>query len=148
MALTASRPFIIPDAELENLRTTFLREYVFHSSSPIFNSPYGAGYWMFGVSYFPNKGWLVFEFDDTVNYRSDEATKLHDAAEKYAKHALDENRPLVGLPKNYYFIGEEVGRKIFENGVQKWGRNWLEKKDLGDIDNLIQWTLLGEIRYG
>lgn len=112
-------------------------ESYFGSDGHIFNRPYGAGYWLQGVEYHPQRGWLAFEFDDD----DPQETNHKEAVNAWRKGA-------EVLPKGYFALTCDVVEQVLKNAIRRYGEQWLEGSvDLPSMEEALQWTLLREIRY-
>lgn len=127
-----------PDEQLAAEAEEFYRNYFLDQSSPIFQRPHCAGYWLYGVEFSPNVGWLGYEFDEsTFDNRDDEQHAVAIAAWKQARE----------LPEHYFRLDFECAKKAFNIGVRKWGQGWYEDMDLPRLDIVLQYTLFWEERY-
>jgi hypothetical protein len=131
-----AKRWIPSNTSVENDRKEWLK-FVLDEFTQIFNNPHCAGYWLYGVKFEQQLGWLAYECGDDPVY-----IDHSDAVALWLKGAA--------LPDRYFRLDIEFANKSFDNGTARWGRNWKNRSDgdLGDIDNLVQWTLLGEIHYG
>jgi hypothetical protein len=143
--MTAEKPFIVSTEENDRLREKFVKAYFQDKGGKIFNTPYGCGYWCYGCEFitgkgWDGKGWLGYEFDEQT-----ERPIPMDHSEAIAK--AEEGEP---LPPKYILMSPEFAAKAYDAGCDKWGLGWTDSRDfdLGDVDALIQWVGLGEIRYG
>ena len=134
-----TKPWLMTPEELERERRQFAKDY-FGVDGHIFNSPHGAGYWLYGVTYHSKRGWLAFEFyDSEVDPHED---GVHKAAVKAWKNGEQ-------LPERYFALTTDVVEQVFKNAIRRYGEEWLESNiDLPSTENALQWTILREIRYG
>lgn len=106
-----------------------------------------AGYWMRGIEYDEELGWLVYEQGDDA-LPSDKLQQEAIGAWKDPTSRSTISSPGEGLPDHFFRIDAETARAAFIVGVKKWGLNWYEEADANSYDVVIQLALLGEIRYG
>jgi hypothetical protein len=135
---TETESWLKTDEQLGLDAEEFWRDRFLDPSGQIFQRPHGAGYWLYGVEFSPNIGWLGFEFDEATFDPRDE--KRHAGAIE----AWNAGRE---LPAHYFRLDFECAKKAFNVGMRKWGQDWLEDADLPRIDLVLQWTLFGEERY-
>ncbi len=155
MAETKESPFLLSKESLKNERAEFVKDRVMSRDGAMFSQPYGAGYWLYGLEYITHGiGWLAFEFDETTDYQNPErhvpACEILKAWIIARTAAIAMQAPIVPikLPPKYFLIDQAVGEKMFDVAVQRWGEVGLADMDLPRVDVLLQWVLLGEIRYG
>ena len=101
----------------------------------IFGRQY-AGYWLRGVERDDERGWLCLEYDE----RGREPP--------YRIEALAAWRAGEKLPPGWYRLDRAAALRAWEEGVKRWGVDWYRQTDAGREDEVIQLSLLGEIRYG
>jgi hypothetical protein len=119
-------------AEPLNSWIEFLTKY-----NDIFGRDY-VGYWLFGVARDKKLGWLAYEFiDDEASYMSKNYDEVIAAWKRGEK-----------LPEKYFVLNEETARRAYVEGIKRKGVEWYEQGDANDYDVVLQWTLLGEVRYG
>lgn len=139
--MTAEAPWIIDKQTWEKSLADWTAE-VTAVDAEVFQRPWCAGYWLYGVEWDIDRGWLAYEFDEST----------FDPNTHNFNKALAAWRAGRELPKGYFRLDKAFARRAFEFGCRRWGWAWHERHgvdlDGGDIDCLIQWTLLGEIRYG
>lgn len=136
--MTTKTAWLLSKAELDLERREFARCY-FDIGGSIFGRPHGAGYWLYGVEYTKKRGWLAFEFDEQT-FDPDDTLQHADALLAWRK-----GEP---LPPNYFALTPKVVAAVFDNGLRKWGEDWIDEIDLSSTDEALQWTILGEQRYG
>lgn len=129
--------WLMTDEERKEAISLVVRDY-FETGS-FLTTPHGSGYWLYGVSYNENVGWLVNELDDGI------AMEDKDISDNEAIASWVNGSP---LPEGYYSLTFDVARSVVENALKMWGEQWLDTHDLQTLDEAIQFTLLGEIRYG
>jgi hypothetical protein len=112
----------------------------FGKDGEIFNAPYGAGYWLCGVEYDEENGWLAYEFDEQAESPREMDHEL--AIAVWRRQFTDR------LPDRYYRIDKDAISTTFNHILARWGQEGLKDLDLPRADEAIQWTLLGEHRYG
>lgn len=135
---TKTKSWFLTEEELAGHRRDFANDY-FDEGGGIFNRPFGAGYWLYGVAYHSKRGWLAFEFDEETFDSDDE--KQHAAALRAWRKGEE-------LPEHYFGLTPEVVAQVFANGLRKWGEDWIEEIDLPSAEEALQGTILGEQRYG
>jgi hypothetical protein len=128
------------DEEVQQAKLEFVRDLIAKDTF-IFERPGCAGYWLYGVEYRDDVGWLAYEFghDESIDY----VAMDHSAATERFKAGLS-------VPEHYWVLNQAFAEDAFVIGCRKWGVDWRDTPpgvDYGDIDNLIQWTLFKEIRY-
>lgn len=133
-----TKSWLMTPEELEKERQSFASCY-FDEDGQIFQLRHGAGYWLYGVEYHKKRGWLAFEFDENVFDPMN--TKQHVAAIRAWKKG-------EALPPHYFALTPEVVAKVFDNGLRKWGEDWIDEIDLPSAEEALQGTILGELRYG
>ena len=108
--------------------------------STIFGRPYYAGYWARGAEHDPELGWLVWE-DDEQHGRGREPER---------EAALRAWRAGEPLPARWYRLDRATALRMWEEGTKQWGIGWYDspEHDGAREDELLQLTLLGEVRYG
>ena len=117
----------------------------------IFGSGY-VGYWLRRVnkSGDPTLGQLVWEFEDDSRTKDlgfidqldeDVENELHVAAGL----AWKDRQP---LPPHYFVLNLDAAKKMWVEGVKKFGLDWYENGDANTYDYVIQMALLGECKYG
>lgn len=96
-----------------------------------------AGYWLCGVAYEENLGWLVYEEAD-------------DKAVGEARCEIVKKLWLAGepLPERWFRLDRAAALRAWEEGVKRWGIDWYEETDAQREDVVVQLALLGEVRYG
>lgn len=104
----------------------------------IFGRPHHAGYWLYGAAQDDELGWLVFEMKD--ERRPDKA-------------AIEHVKVLwlcgKDLPENWYRLDQAAAIRAWEIATKRWGElGWPDFRDGPHEDEVIQLTLLGELRYG
>jgi hypothetical protein len=98
------------------------------------------GYWMRGVRHASEMGWLCWEHGD---HRRPHGTEPNYRA---AVKAWEANEP---LPESWHRLDEAAAIKAYWKGVELWGLSWFEDKgDADTYDVVVQYALLGELRYG
>lgn len=135
-AMVAEKPWLMSDAELAKQRAEFKTGYF--DDGGIFNNPHCAGYWLYGVEWDADKGWLAYEFDEQTF-----DPNTHDF--RRAIRCWRTNRK---LPKGYFALTTEVVGKVFDTCIRKYGESGLDQMDMSMADVCLQWSILGEIRYG
>lgn len=106
----------------------------------IFGRQYYAGYWAQGVAHGPNLGWLVAECDENERWPD--------------QHEIDRVGALwlsgSDLPPRWYRLDRAAALRMWEEGVKRCGVGWYDspEHDGAREDELLQLTLLGEVRYG
>lgn len=136
MSNTKDRPLLATDDEIRKAKEDFAKTYIFDRSTEIFQSPFGAGYWLFGVEYDTDRGWLVMETGGEINgFDADHST----AVAEWKK----------GIPPEvpYYRLDREFADKAFRIGCRMFGERWMDDIDLPRVDIILQATMLGEERY-
>jgi len=132
-------PWLIPDDDLVKMYADHMDGY-FGKDGEIFQAPYGAGYWLYGVEYDPDRGWLAYEFDEQGEAPRDID---HELAIAVWRRAIPDR-----LPDRYFRIDKDCVARVFRNLVAKWGQEGLRELDLPRADEVLQWTLFSEHRYG
>ena len=112
-------------------------EYIMQEPD-IFGRPYYAGYWAFGVARDRELGWLVYEHDEDrpTAGKCERMEALWRAGEP--------------LPARWYRLDRAAALRMWEEGVKRYGVGWYDDDghDGAREDELLQLTLLGEVRYG
>lgn len=104
------------------------------------------GYWARGVERTNKRGWLVWEFENDPRYADMPRDDFY--TDKPHKEALAAWRADAPLPQHYYRLDEAAAIKAWQKGVERWGVDWYDRADANYYDELIQFALLGELRYG
>ncbi len=106
----------------------------------IFGRPHYAGYWARGAAHDPELGWLVAEMDEQERYPGKTETARIEALWRAGKQ----------LPARWYRLDQAAALRMWEEGVKRWGVGWYDspEHDGPREDELLQLTLLGELRYG
>lgn len=103
----------------------------------IFGRPHHAGYWLFGAAQDDELGWLVYEHDDN---RPTEVERL--TVEGLWRSGAE-------LPPKWYRLDKAAAMRAWEIATKRWGElGWPDFRDGPHEDEVMQLTLLGEIRYG
>lgn len=134
-----AKSWLMTEEELSEERRQFAKSY-FGSDGHIFNSPHGAGYWLYPVKHHSSRGWLAYEFyDGPIDPDEDGAHKA----------SLIAWRKGEALPERYFALTPEVVDQVFATALRRYGEEWLDGDvDLPSSENALQWTILREIRYG
>jgi hypothetical protein len=106
-------------------------------SNDIFNGN-RAGYWLRGVEFEPELGWLCWEDDEKHRWRNE-------PNRQGALKAWREGKP---LPEHWFRLDRAAALRAWEEGVKRWGVDWYEQVDASVEDTVVQLALLGETRYG
>lgn len=137
--MTKTTGWLLTPEELEQELRQFAKSY-FGPDAHIFNSPHGAGYWLYPVVYHSKRGWLAFEsYDSEIDPDED---GVHGAAVKAWKAGEQ-------LPDRYFALTPDIVEQVFRAAIRRYGETWLESDvDLPSSEAALQWTILKEIRYG
>ncbi len=117
-------------------RDPSLYEFILDNSD-IFARDY-CGAWAFGADHKAHS-WLVYESEDG---EGQEPTKRQIQLARAARNAG------AVLPKGFYILDAAAVDRVISAGVKAQGIDFLENYDATSLDEAIQWTLLGEHRYG
>lgn len=106
----------------------------------IFGRTYYAGYWARAMAHDPELGWLVAEMDEEERYPGKHECERVEAMWRSGNV----------LPERWYRLGRAAAIRMWEEGVKRHGVGWYDSNehDGGMEDELLQLTLLGEVRYG
>ena len=96
------------------------------------------GYWLRGVAFDEERGWLVWEDDEKCRFGQE--PNLEEALEAWRNGSV--------LPSHWFRLDRAAALKAWEEGVKKWGVDWYEQTDARREDVVVQLALLGEVRYG
>jgi len=114
-------------------------EFVVYNSD-IFRTNY-CGYWLYGVEYDDDLGWLCYVDGNGGSPKDAEAKtviKAWKAGEAFPKNSHGK----------FYLLDRQVAIEAFKQGVIWRGAEWYENGDANTYDYVIQMALLGEIVYG
>lgn len=95
------------------------------------------GYWLRGVEH-GLQGWLAWE-DDGEHPHGNEPGR-EEALAAWACGAP--------LPPGWFRLDESLADKAWDVGVRQEGETWYEEGDSDTYDTVMQFALLGELRYG
>ena len=129
--------WLLSESELSDEIRQFIDNYFVQGE--IFNTPHGSGYWLTNVKSFKGLPRLCFEYDESEYDPNN--TKQHAAAIE----AWQKNQP---LPEHYFIINKDVCIQVFNNILLKYGHDIINQIDLPTVDEALQFTILGEIKYG
>lgn len=129
--------WLMAQEEIAAERQQFIDDYF--TSGEIFQTPYGSGYWLYGVEQNEIGWWLAFEHDE-AEFDSSDTEQHRDAILAWIKG--------LPLPPHYFCLSTAVACDVFENIVRKYGESGIDDIDLPTVDEALQWTILKEIKYG
>jgi hypothetical protein len=135
--MTTATTWLMPKEKLDAERREFIKHYF--EDGEVFNTPYGAGYWLWPVTHQKQSGWLAFEYDENTFDQHDK--KQHAAAIRAWRNGET-------LPTNYFRLSAKVAGQVFDNILRMWGEAGIDEIDLPRVDEALQGTILGEQRYG
>jgi hypothetical protein len=110
------------------------------NNNDLFRSNY-CGYWLNGVAFDDDLGWLCYVDGDGGAPEDAEAQPVIQAWK--AGEAFPENSR-----GKFYLLDRTAAIEAFKHGVMWRGAEWYENGDASSYDHVIQMALLGEIVYG
>lgn len=128
----------LPTNAMRDVDFAGFKNNIVASDASVFERPHCAGYWLYGVEWDMDRGWLAYEFDERT---------FDPNTHKFDK-AIAAWRAGRALPAGYFRLDHHFAFRAYNLGCRKWGWCWFAEKDLSDVDNIVQFALLGEIRYG
>lgn len=99
------------------------------------------GYWMAGMEFDDDLGWLCFE------YAGEEDPRQIKQGPEYPA-IVQAWRDGKILPDRWYRLDKETAKRAWVEGYKRDGLDWYENGDAITYDVAIQNALLGEVRYG
>lgn len=99
------------------------------------------GYWLFGVEFDDNLGWLCY-VDGSGGAPTNAEAKVAIKAWKSGEEFPENSRG------KFYILDRKAAIEAFKHGVIWRGAEWYENGDANTYDHVIQMALLGEIVYG
>mgnify|MGYP000993946418 CR=1 FL=1 len=99
------------------------------------------GYWMYGMAYDSQLGWLCYEHKGEASISEVESSIAYGGA-------LELWRAGLALPEGYYLLDSAAAIKAYGEGVKRYGAHWYDDADASMYDVVIQMALLGEVKYG
>lgn len=109
-------------------------------NNDLFRTSY-CGYWLYGVEFDDDLGWLCYVDGNggkPKDAQANKAIKAWKAGEKFPdnKHG------------KFYLLDRQAAIEAFKQGVIWRGAEWYENGDANAYDHVIQMALLGDIVYG
>lgn len=142
---TKVKNWIPAPEELAVLQKDWADTYILDGDGHLFQRPYGAGYWLYGVEYHDRLGWLGLETGDAFDGQDIDHSE---AIAHWRATSLTVGYTFAHKGMTYLRLNAEFARVAFNLGCRKWGEWWADETDLPAADEVVQYTAFGELRYG
>lgn len=144
------KPFLPTPETLNDLRADWQNSY-FSKDGEIFQWPHGAGYWLYGVEFDAELGWLAMDSGEDESIYPNEID--HAAAIETWRAWRRVSRNETDIIKfddgtfHYFGLDTHFVRKAFDIGCRRFGEWFADDTDALAADLIAQIALFGEEKY-
>lgn len=108
-----------------------------------------SGYWLRGVTRDPELGWLCYDFESFWNDRNaSDSFGIPSEEDEVFKPIVAAWRAGEELPEHVYRLDRAAALRALQYAVERWGLDFYDNTDYGELDCAVQHALLGEVIYG